>query len=409
MTFRGFFNSGRRTFSEPRVIRSGNYKGCELYWTVLSRDEGMSLLLCQNIVEYLPFHDKYEAVAWDNCTLRKWLNTEFLSTAFRESWLWPILKTNQTKNSRDTKDYVWEARFRPTQLKDVILPQDYRNFFNKIVESGASMNLILASSTPGTGKSTVARALAHDLDAEFLFINASDENGIETVRDKITGFASGMAFNGKPKLVILDEADGLTPQAQTSLRSYIDKFQDNCRFILTCNYIAKIIPALKEDGGRTMVFPFDMNKKVYQEELKEQILKRMKGILKFEGIPFEEDAIRTLIEKQFPSVRSIMTMLQKYSMMKGKIDDGVVEYAKIADELADLVLNKKLGEARKYINEHGLSYTDVFAFFMDHVAPKVKNPGDCILNIAQYEYQANLSSDPTIQVAACIVSIFGCL
>ena len=124
----------------------------------------------------------------------------------------------------NTKDYVWEARFRPTQLKDVILPQDYRNFFNKIVESGASMNLILASSTPGTGKSTVARALAHDLDAEFLFINASDENGIETVRDKITGFASGMAFNGKPKLVILDEADGLTPQAQTSLRSYIDKF-----------------------------------------------------------------------------------------------------------------------------------------------------------------------------------------
>lgn len=96
-------------------------------------------------------------------------------------------------------------------------------------------------------------------------------------------------------------------------------------------------------------------------------------------------------------------------MMKGKIDGGVVEYAKIADELADLVLNKKLGEARKYINEHGLSYTDVFAFFMDHVAPKVKNPGDCILNIAQYEYQANLSSDPSIQVAACIVSIFGCL
>ena len=289
----------------------------------------------------------------------------------------------------NTKDYVWEHKFRPTRLKDVILPQDYRNFFNKIIESGASMNLILASSTPGSGKTTCARVIANELDAEFLFINASDENGIETVRDKITGFASGMAFNGKPKLVILDEADGLTPQAQTSLRSYIDKFQDNCRFILTCNYIAKIIPALKEDGGRTMVFPFDMNKKVYQEELKEQILKRMKGILKFEGIPFEEDAIRTLIEKQFPSVRSIMT--------------------KIADELADLVLNKKLGEARKYINEHGLSYTDVFAFFMDHVAPKVKNPGDCILNIAQYEYQANLSSDPTIQVAACIVSIFGCL
>lgn len=314
-----------------------------------------------------------------------------------------------TPDIANTKDYVWEHRFAPKTLKDVILPQDYRNFFNKIVEGGASMNLILASSTPGTGKSTVAKALAHDLDAEFLFINASDENSIDTVREKITGFAAGMAFNGKPKLVILDEADGLTPQAQKSLRSYIDKFQDNCRFILTCNYIATIIPALKEDGGRTMVFEFDMNKKEYQTELKQQILKRMCGILKFEGIPYEEQAVAELISKQYPSIRSITTMLQKYSMMKGKVDSGIVEYAKIAEELANLVLTKKLGEARKYISEHGLSYTDVFVFFMDHVAPKVKNPGDCILNIAQYEYQANMSSDPSIQVAACIVSIFGCL
>ena len=89
-------------------------------------------------------------------------------------------------------DAVWEHKFRPTRLKDVILPQDYRNFFNKIIEAGASMNLILASSTPGSGKTTCARVIANELDAEFLFINASDENGIDTVRDKITGFASGM-------------------------------------------------------------------------------------------------------------------------------------------------------------------------------------------------------------------------
>ena len=107
MTFRGFFNSGRRSLSEPRVIRLGNYKGCDLYWTVLSRDEGTSLLLCSYIIEYLPFHDKYEAVAWDNCTLRKWLNTEFISTAFRDSAFPVIRKINQTKNSRDTEDYVW--------------------------------------------------------------------------------------------------------------------------------------------------------------------------------------------------------------------------------------------------------------------------------------------------------------
>lgn len=309
------------------------------------------------------------------------------------------------------KDYVWEHKFRPTKLKEVILPQDYRNFFNKIIESGASMNLILASSTPGSGKSTCARVIANELDAEFLFINASDENGIDTIREKVTGFATGMAFNGKPKLVILDEADGMTPKGQEALRSYIDKFQDNCRFILTCNYIAKIIPALKEDGGRTMVFEFDMKKPEYQDELKGQIFKRIRGILKYEGIPFEDQPIVDLINKKFPSVRSIITTTQKYAMMKGQIDDGLVSYAQIGDELANLILNRKLTDARKYISERGLSFTDVFIFMMDNVVPneKIKNKGDAILNIAQYEYQANMSSDPSIQIAACIVSMFGCM
>lgn len=311
----------------------------------------------------------------------------------------------------DFKNYVWEHHYCPNTINDVILPQDYKNFFNKIVENNASVNLILASSTPGTGKSTVAKAIAHDLDAEMLFLNASDENGIDTIRDKVVGFATSMSFNESIKIVVLDEADGLTPKAQETLRSYIDKFQDNCRFILTCNYIAKIIPALKEDGGRTMLFEFDMKKPEYQAELKAQIFKRAKGILKHEGIEFEEEPILSLIDKKFPSIRSIITSLQKYSMMRGRIDSGLIEFVNISDEFTNLILNRKLTEARKYVNTHGLSPSDVFTFIMDNVIPnpKIKNKGDAILNLAQYEYQSNISTDPSIQIAACIVSLFGCM
>lgn len=309
----------------------------------------------------------------------------------------------------DIKNYVWEHRFAPQTLKDVILPKPYRNFFNKIVETGASMNLILSSSSPGTGKTTTAKALANDLGCEWLLINASDENGVNTIRDKVVGFATTMSFDEKPKIIIFDEADRMSPDAQMTLRGYIDKFQDNCRFILTCNFIAKIIPALKEDGGRTMLFEFDMRKPEYQEELKEQIFKRMCGVLKFEKINFEPEVVKALVEQHYPSIRSITTILQKYSMMHGCIDDQILEYANIGEEFTNLILAKKWTESRKYIAEKGLSYTDVYSFMMNYVVPKLKNKGDAIINIADYEYKSNLSSDPSIQIAACLIELFACV
>ena len=173
----------------------------------------------------------------------------------------------------NTNNWVWEGYYRPTHIKDVIMPKVYRNFFDKIISKGATMNLILASSCPGTGKSTLAMAVANDLDADYLFINASDENGINTIREKVTGFASSMSFSGKPKIIIFDEADGMTPAGQETLRNYIDKYQSNCRFIFTCNFLSKIIPALQEYGGRTMLFEFDMKKPEYKEEVFSQIVK----------------------------------------------------------------------------------------------------------------------------------------
>ena len=309
----------------------------------------------------------------------------------------------------DTNSYVWEHHYRPLHIADVILPTDYKNFFNKIISDNASVNIILASRTGGTGKTTCAEAIARDLDCEVKKINASDERGINMVRDQIANFAGTMSMDGKPKLVILDEADGLSPDAQDSLKGYLDKYKDDCRFILTCNKLSKIIGPLKEAGGRTMVLEFEMNKPEYKKEMAGQILKRMCYILEQEHVPYEIEALKKLIVKRYPSIRSIIACLQKYSMMKGKIDESVIAYTQIGEEFAKLVLGKHLTEARKYIAEHGLDYTDVFGFLMDNVVPKLKNPGDAIISIADYEANCAFSSDTSIQMAACIVSLFGCI
>lgn len=135
------------------------------------------------------------------------------------------------------KSGLWVEMFRPKTVKDIVLPKEFAKYFNEIVKSGDLPNLLLCSPTPGTGKTTIAKALVHDLGAEYIYINASSENSIDIIRNQIAEFAQTMSFSGGQKVVILDEADGLTPQFQRALRAFIEEYQASCRFILTCNYL----------------------------------------------------------------------------------------------------------------------------------------------------------------------------
>ena len=171
---------------------------------------------------------------------------------------------------------VWVERYRPKRVKDMVLPKDFMTFFKKLVDENSEdgiPNILLSSPTPGTGKTSIAKAIVNDLEADYIYINASSENSIDVLRNQIAGFATTMSFNGSRKIVILDEADGLTPQFQKALRAFIEEFDKTCRFILTCNNIGKIIDPLRQ--GRTMVFDFDMGK--YKEELIPKICARIKG------------------------------------------------------------------------------------------------------------------------------------
>lgn len=288
----------------------------------------------------------------------------------------------------------------------MVLPNDFKKFFSNVLKSEEIPNLLLSSPSPGTGKTTIAKAIVHDLGAECLYLNASSENSIDVVRNQISEFAQTMSFSGGMKIVILDEADGLTPQFQKALRAFIEEFQSNCRFILTCNYIAKIIPALRQ--GRTMCFDFNMGK--YKDELIPQIVKRVEGILKFKKIEYETDVLPKLVESYFPSIRQVIATLQQYAEIHGKIDSDILSFKDVGDDLANMILEKKkLSDIRAYIEQQGMSYTDVCHVLFETFTPKCSKKANSITVLAEYEYRCGFSTDPTLQIAAMIVELFACV
>ena len=120
--------------------------------------------------------------------------------------------------------YLWVEKYRPLSVDDMILPKSYKEFFLNIIKDGQIPNLLLYSSTPGSGKTTIAKAICYDLDATYRYINISSQGGIDTLRNDIQKFASMKSFDGKPKIVICDEADGASPQFQAAMRATIEEF-----------------------------------------------------------------------------------------------------------------------------------------------------------------------------------------
>jgi len=155
------------------------------------------------------------------------------------------------------EQFLWVEKYRPQKISDCILPDALKNTFQEFVDKDNIPNMLL-SGTAGTGKTTVARALCEELGCDYIIINGSEESGIDVLRNKIKDFATTMSLTGKPKVVILDEADYLNPNStQPALRGFIEEFSKNCRFIFTCNYKNRIIPPLH---SRTTVIDFKLTK-----------------------------------------------------------------------------------------------------------------------------------------------------
>lgn len=308
-----------------------------------------------------------------------------------------MTQTNTTAN------FLWIEKHRPRTICDCILPSATKEIFLQYLKSNEIQNMILGGPS-GTGKTTVARALCEELSCDYLIINGSEESGIDVLRTKIKDFASTISFNGNTKVVILDEADHLNPNStQPALRRFIEEFSNNCRFILTCNYKNKILPALH---SRCVSIDFNITKKD-KVKLASQFFQRVVSILEAENIAFQKNVVAKVVEKYFPDFRRALNELQRYSQI-GDIDESVlVSFVDVdTKQLVDSLKQKDWKKMREWVvNNLDNDPQVMFRKIYDTILPLTTQVPQLVLTVADYQYKAAFVADHEINYTACLTEI----
>ena len=307
-----------------------------------------------------------------------------------------------------SEEYLWVEKYRPRKIKDCILTESLKETFSEFLKQGEIPNLLLSGSA-GTGKTTVARALCEEMGADYIIINGSDEGRqIDTLRHKIKNFASTVSLTEQSnhKVVIVDEADYMNAESvQPALRNFIETFYKNCRFIFTCNYKMKIIPALH---SRCTVIDFAI-KNGQKVKTAKALMTRLSGVLKDENIEFDPKVLAELIQKHYPDFGRTINELQRYSV-RGKIDSGVLFNLSESNtkELMSSLKGKKFNDMRKWvINNLDKEPSSLFSTIYNNLyeALEPKSVPQAVLIIAGYQYKAAFVADHEINMVACLTEI----
>ena len=298
---------------------------------------------------------------------------------------------------------LWTEKYRPKNIEDCILPERLKKPFQEYVTQKNIPNLLLTGGA-GVGKTTVAKAMCNEIGCDFMIINGSDENGIDMVRNKITNYASSMSFTGGRKVIIIDEADYLSANAQAAFRNAIEEFAGNCSFIFTCNFKNKIIEPLH---SRCAVIEFTL-KASEKSSMAAQFFKRVQTILSDEEIAYETPVVAELIKKHFPDFRRVINELQRFSKF-GKIDTGVL--AQIVDvSLADIIKfikDKDFGAIRKWVASNDVDPASLYRKLYDNLYEVLKPQSipQAVIIIADYQYKQAFVADQEINLVACLTEL----
>jgi len=301
-----------------------------------------------------------------------------------------------------SKEFLWVEKHRPHTIADTVLPQDLKDTFQKIVDSGEIPNMLFTG-TAGTGKTTVARAICDELGIDYIVINGSEEGNIDTLRGKIKQFASSVSLSGGYKVVILDEADYLNAQStQPALRGFIEEFSQNCRFILTCNFKNKVIEPLHSRCG---VYEFNTSKKS-MADLCGQFMKRLQNILDNEGVSYKNDVIGPVIMRHAPDWRRVLNECQRHSI-SGKLETVVIQND-LNENYSILFKSLKTKDFKKMrswvVNNMDVEPATIFRGVYDAMEGNVVPTSipQLVLILADYQYKNAFVADHELNLVACL-------
>jgi len=292
---------------------------------------------------------------------------------------------------------LWVEKYRPKDLSTYVGNEHLKEKVKVYLESEDVPHLLLYGKA-GTGKTTLAKIVVNNIDCDYMYINASDENKVDDVRNKIKTFASSVGFKSL-KVIILDECDYLTPNAQAALRNLMETFSKHCRFILTCNYVERIIDPIQSRCQSYKVVP----------PSKKEVAQQMVNILKEENCTFELDDIALIVNAGYPDIRRVINSAQR-QIIDGKltIDTSSVIQNNYKLQLLEMLSNgSKLNDIRKLIADNSISdYSELFRLLYD----EVDNYGngkqaECILNIAEAQYQDVHVVDKEINFMSVIIRL----
>ena len=292
---------------------------------------------------------------------------------------------------------LWVEKYRPKDLSTYIGNEHLKSKVKVYLENGDVPHLLLYGKS-GTGKTTLAKLIVNNIDCDYLYINASDENSVDAVRFKIRSFASTIGFK-EMKVIILDESDYLTPNAQAALRNVMETFSKHCRFILTCNYVERIIDPIQSRCQSYKVVP----------PSKKEVAQQMVNILKEENCTFELDDIALIVNAGYPDIRRVINSAQRQVVDgKLKIDTSSVIQNNYKLQLLEMLSNgSKLNDIRQLIADNSISdYSELYRLLYDEVETYGNsNVAECIMNIAEAQFQDVNVVDKEINFMSLIIRL----
>ena len=297
---------------------------------------------------------------------------------------------------------LWVEKYRPTTLDTYIGNEHLKSKVSVYLESGDLPHLLLYGKA-GTGKTTLAKLLVNNIECDYMYINASDENSVDTVRNKVRGFASTMGFKDY-KIIILDECDYITPNAQAALRNLMETFSKHCRFILTCNFVERIIDPIQSRCQSFQVIP----------PSKKEVALHIHNILKEEDIAAKMVDVAGLVNAGYPDIRRVinscqrqvvdgMLVVDKQSLVESDYKMKLMEIIKKENKKDAFKNVRKLladSQVTDFAELYKLMYDEVDSYGTGHIA-------ECILIIAKYQLSDSQVVDKEIKAMAMIIELLG--